>query len=39
MDNSAGKQTVVFVVSDSLGETADMTARAAVSQFDGGKVS
>lgn len=38
MDNSEKKQPVVFVVSDSLGETADFVARAAASQFDGGNV-
>ncbi|MDD2497395.1 MAG: kinase/pyrophosphorylase [Desulfitobacteriaceae bacterium] len=37
MDNSE-KNPVVFVVSDSLGETADFVARAAASQFDGGNV-
>lgn len=38
MENRANKQPVVFVVSDSLGETADLVARAAASQFDGEKL-
>jgi len=32
-------EPVIFVVSDSLGETAELVARAAGSQFDGGRVS
>ncbi len=32
------KQPVVFVVSDSVGETADIVARAAVSQFNSGNI-
>ncbi|MFO7172748.1 MAG: pyruvate, water dikinase regulatory protein [Bacillota bacterium] len=32
------QRPVVFVVSDSVGETAELVARAAISQFDGGQV-
>lgn len=38
MENNPSKTPVVFVVSDSLGETADLVARAAASQFVGGQV-
>lgn len=38
MMNGDKKKPVVFVVSDSLGETADFVARAAASQFDHGGV-
>ena len=36
--NARNSETVIFVVSDSLGETAELVARAAGSQFDGGRV-
>ena len=32
-----GIKPVIYVISDSLGETAEMVARAAASQFDGGR--
>jgi len=33
---SENKELIVYVVSDSVGETADLVVRAAVSQFNGG---
>lgn len=38
METSPNQLPVVFVVSDSLGETADFVARAAASQFDHGRM-
>ncbi len=35
--DAAGSEAVIFVVSDALGETAELVARAAVSQFDSGR--
>ena len=36
--NETGRQPVIYIVSDSIGETAELVGRAAASQFDSGSV-